>query len=60
MVASKPLWQVALDVKLCFLHVGATESATEGVSDSAERAVSSDPTPICIAVGDSGDVDVVA
>ena len=47
-------------MKLCFLRAGAAESATEGVSDGAERAVSSDPVPIRVALGDSSDVDVAA
>jgi len=50
----------ALDVKLLFLRGKAAESTTNGVSDGAERAVSSDPAPIRVAVGDGGDVDALA
>lgn len=48
-------------MKLRLLRAGAAESTTEGVvSDGGECAVASDPVLICIAVGDSGDIDVAA
>ncbi len=60
MEASKPLWGGIRREAAFPAAESATQAASEGVSNGTERAVSSDPAPIRVAVGDGSDVDVVA